>query len=211
MPISFSILLFIIFIHKTFQINQSASEIGISYLIETNELGRHLLWTPKDFGINSERDNDFLMRLLVLGENEFSFESNEEGTITEATESTNGNEEELIINEENSNTENIEGDGGAADIIETGGVYGGTTVSIEAVITGDCVPLTVEVYEDQEQIIPTQEDFVCWEEEDYRACAGGISIVLLNCETTTTCESVYVPRHGFQCLCRIETRCVEIY
>ncbi len=191
-----------------------------SDLAETNELARHLLWAPSD-----PHSDDFWFRFLVLDEDEFSFESNEETTIivteTETTEgeiseslyeSTNENEGELILPEENLNTgsENDEGDGGAVELMETGSVSGESTVTVASVYGDeDCVPLTVEVYETEEQHIPDVSEAVCWTEEDYEFCVAGLSVSILNCESTKRCSNVFVPRVGFRCLCQVETQCTQ--
>ncbi len=63
----------------------------------------------------------------------------------------------------------------------------------------DCPPVLVENYQ------KNQPKNVCEVINGVKVCA--VTIVVLNCQSTRRCESTFVPRIGFNCVCKEEITC----
>ena len=66
----------------------------------------------------------------------------------------------------------------------------------------DCIPVTVEKYQKNQ---PKKE---CEVINGVKVCA--VTIVVLDCQSTRRCASTFVPRIGFNCVCKEEITCTPM-
>ncbi len=209
-----SLLLTSLIVQKTFQIDQ----IMLSTSLGQIKLNEFSLWSFADLSENNEKEVGSNSYLFNLDEDDFSIENNENNKtrfmLVEESEnmeflleSANENEGEFVNEEISSPENNQEGEIFKNEEEEEGG--GVVIVESESDDDKECPPLIVENYVVEEAELP--EEYICTVEDGIEACVGGATTVILNCESIKRCTNIYVPRVGFQCMCKVETHCVETY
>lgn len=123
------------------------------------------------------------------GETDFSISNIEKfitpfyGVVSESTEKLNNQETEFTFSGE-------------------GEIESSTSIVANA---DDCVPVVVENYEEFQEETPEMML------EEMGGNEANFTVMFWNCQSIKRCSSVFIPRIGFNCMCKEEVSCIPSY